>query len=102
MASPVAVAEPTGDEVGERLHDAEGRHERQGGALRGEAELPLREEGQDAPLQADHRADERVDEDEQRELPPVLVQAEGGRPAVARAAHPFTTAGRSPHEARSG
>ena len=63
-------------------------------ALRRQVELVLGDRGQDRPLHAHHRADERVDEDEQRELRQVLAQAEprrrgahglaSGRPRFAR------------------
>ena len=39
-------------------------------------ELLLRDGGQDAALEPDHAADESIDEDQQRELRPVLAQAE--------------------------
>ena len=72
----VAVRQGAGEEVGGRLHDAEGGDERERGGERGEPELVLGEQRQDGALLADHAADERVDADEQRELGEVLAQPE--------------------------
>src|SRR5262249_35210068 len=44
--------------------------------LRRKVEVLFADRWQDGPLQADHRADEGVDDDEQRELPDVLTQSE--------------------------
>ena len=46
------------------LRDAERDDERQHRRLRGQVELALGERGQDRPLDADQRPDERVDDDE--------------------------------------
>ena len=73
---PTAVRQAAGAVVGERLRDAEHDDEGQHGGARGELELLLRDRRQDAALHADHGADERVDDDQQRELPEVLAQAE--------------------------
>ena len=64
----VAVGERAGEEVGGRLHRAEGDDEGERGGVRGEPEDPLREQRQDRAFLADHPADERVDGDEQHEL----------------------------------
>jgi hypothetical protein len=50
----VVVAQTAGAEVGQRLHHAEGSDEGQGGALRGDPELGLRQEGQDGTLEPHH------------------------------------------------
>ena len=55
--------------------------------LRGEAEVLLADQRQDASLEADHRADEGVEADQQRELARVLAQAQPHRPAHARRGH---------------
>jgi hypothetical protein len=74
-----AIGEASSEVVRQRLGDAEHDDERQHcGACR-ELELLLADRGQDAPLHADHRAHERVDDDEQRELAEVLTQSESDR-----------------------
>ena len=55
---------------------AENRDERQRGAVHGDCEFLPREDGQNAALEAHHRADDRVDDHEQRKLPEVLAQSE--------------------------
>src|SRR5207244_897592 len=62
-----AIAEPSGYDVRDRLDDAERRDEGEHGGRRAESKLPLAKQGQDGALEADHRADKRVDEDEQPE-----------------------------------
>ena len=64
----------TGSEIRDRLYRTEADDKREDGRFRREAELALREQRQDCTLQADHPADKRVDEDEQRELAPVAAQ----------------------------
>ena len=71
-----AVRQPAGAVVRERLRDAEHDDERQHRGARGELELLLGDRRQDAALHADHRADERVDDDEQRELREVLAKTQ--------------------------
>ena len=58
-----------------RLGQAECRHERDRGGLRGDAELLASEQRQDRALHADHAANEGVDRNEQSELPPVGPKA---------------------------
>ena len=71
---PARCGERAGAEVGERLGDAEGDDERQDRGARGQAEVLAADERQRRAFQADHRADERVDRDQQRELRAVLAQ----------------------------
>ena len=68
MLSPIPVAEAPRQEIGESLYNAERRDERKCGGLRGEAELLLAEEWEDASLEPDSCADEGVDQDEKRKL----------------------------------
>src|SRR5262249_4286693 len=55
---------------------AEAHDERRDGGLRAETEFLLAQERQHGPLQAHHGANERVQDDEQRELREVLPQSE--------------------------
>src|SRR5262249_49676960 len=55
---------------------AEGHDEGEDRRLRREPELPLTDEGQHAPLEPDHRPDQRIDADQQRELARVRPQAQ--------------------------
>ena len=85
-----SVGEPAGEVVGERLGDAEDDDEREDRGPCREMEVLLGDRRQDAALHADHRADERVDDDEQRELREVRAEAErnrGGR--FGSDAHPW-------------
>ena len=74
------AAEPRGEapgaEVGQRLGEPEGDDERQHRGLGGRAEVLAADQRQRRALQADHRADERVDRDQERELRGVLAQPE--------------------------
>ncbi len=70
------VRQSAGAVIGERLRHAEHHDEGQHGGTRGELELLLRDRRQDAALHADHRADERIDDDQQRELTEVLAQTQ--------------------------
>ena len=76
MLATEAIGEAAGEVVRERLRHAEDDDEREHRGLRGEVKLLLGDRRQDAALHADHRADEGVDDDEQRELREVLAQAE--------------------------
>jgi hypothetical protein len=71
-----AVGPAAGEVVGQRLGHAEHDDERQHRRARGEVKLLLGDRRQDAALHADHRADERVDDDQQGELRQVLADAE--------------------------
>ena len=71
-----AVGERARSEVRERLRQAEGDDEGEDRRLRGEVEVLLADQRQDGALEADHRADERVDPDEQGELAGVRAQTE--------------------------
>jgi len=75
-----AVTEAAGEEVRERFHHAERRDERKRRAPRHNSELALSDEREDRALEPDHRADERVDGNQQPELPPVGTKAESNRP----------------------
>src|SRR5205823_4037945 len=74
--APDAVGRPRGDEVDDRLRHAEAHDERRDGRLRAEPEFLLAEERQHRALQPHHRADEGVQDDEERELREVLAQPE--------------------------
>ena len=71
-----AVGKTPGEIVRERLGHAEHDDERQHRGPRDQVEVLLGDRRQDASLHPDHRADEGIDEDEQRELREVLAQAE--------------------------
>src|SRR5438093_11150633 len=71
-----AVRRPGRDQVDHRLRHPEAHDERRDGRLRAETELLLAQEWQHRPLQAYHRADEGVQDDEERELREVLPQSE--------------------------
>ena len=79
--APDAVGERPGGEVGDRLGQAERDHEGEDGRGRGELEVALADQRQDAALEPDHPADERVERDQQRELRCVRAQAERRRRA---------------------
>jgi len=64
----------SGDEIGDRLDDAEADDERDHDRGRSDAEFFCADQRDDGPLQADHAADKGVDDNEQRELLPVLAQ----------------------------
>ncbi len=70
------IGEASGEQVGERLDDAERDDEGGGGTGGCQPELLVGQKWQDSALQPDHRADEGVDEHEQPELPPVGAQAQ--------------------------
>ena len=53
----------------------------------GEMELLFRNSRQDASLHAGHRADESIDNDEERELSGVLAQAQADAPMDGRCTH---------------
>ena len=74
-SAPEPLGADPGGEVGERLGEAEGDDERQDRRARREPEVGLADERQGRALEPDHRADERVDGDEQRELGEVLAEA---------------------------
>jgi hypothetical protein len=66
--APDPVGQPARRQVRERLRDAEGDDEGENRPLGLESEVALADEREDAPLQPDHCADERVQADEQGEL----------------------------------
>src|SRR5205823_3566466 len=74
-----------GGKVGQRLGRAEGDDEGEDRRGRMQPEVTLADQRQHASLQADHRADERVEPDENRELAGVRAQSELHRRAHAGA-----------------
>src|SRR5207248_1173974 len=68
--------QPAGSQVRERLGRAESDDEGKDRRGRAEPEVLLADERQHAALQTDHAPDERVQGDEQRELPRIGAQAE--------------------------
>ena len=81
------IGEVSGQVVRRRLDDAEHDDERQDGRAGGEVEVLLGDGRQDAALLADHGADERVDQHQQRELTRVGAKAERDRRAGGRGDH---------------
>ena len=79
-----ALADPLGEgaraQVRERLGEAERDDEREHRGARLEVEVRFADQRQGRALEPDHRADERVDSDQQRELRGVLAGARAGRP----------------------
>src|SRR5262249_41707914 len=63
-----------GDEIRHRLDESETDDEGNNEGVGGDAELLGADQRHDGPLQADHAADKGIDDDEQRELLPVLPQ----------------------------
>ena len=70
--------------IGERLADAEDDDERQHCSPRRQRKFVFGDRRQNAAFQAHHRTDERIDDDEQRELPQVGAQAQDGCRCLAR------------------
>jgi hypothetical protein len=62
--------------IRERLRHAEHHDEGENGRARDQLELMLRDRRQNAPFQADHRADTRIDDHQQRELTEILAETE--------------------------
>jgi hypothetical protein len=85
-----ALRERSRAEVRERLGETEGDDERQHRGAGAQVELLAADKRQRRALEADHRADERVDGHQQRELRGVLAQPE----ADLRAAHATSASGR--------
>ena len=81
-----ALRERAGAEVGQRLGEPEGDDERQHRRAGGQVEVLAADQRQRRALEPDHRADEGVDRDQQRELRGVLAQPEPDRAAVTRPA----------------
>ena len=75
-ATPDPVGQTACGEVGERLRHSEGDDEGENRTRRGEAEVVLADQRKDAALEADHRSDQSVQRDEQRELGGVGAQAQ--------------------------
>ena len=74
--APEPIGQAARAVVRERLRDAEYDDERQHGGASRELEFPLGNRGQDAALQPRHRADEGVDDDEERELCEVFAETQ--------------------------
>ena len=72
----VPLGKAAGEEVRDRLAEAEGEDEGQDRGLRREAELALADQRHHAALKAHHRTNERVQRDEQGELQRVGAQPE--------------------------
>src|SRR6185369_2749022 len=68
-----AIRQSSCDVIRQRLGDAEDDDEGENRGLRREVELLFRDRRQEGALQSDHRTDEGVDDDEERELPQVLT-----------------------------
>ena len=84
-----SIAHPPGEQVRQRLRHTKGDDERKDGRARGQEKVMFGEQRQHSPLNANHAADEGVDDHQQRELLPVRAQAQAeavGRLAHARAA----------------
>ena len=71
---PHTIGELSGDQIGERLDHAEADDEGDDKRRRGDAELFRADQRHDRALDPDHAADEGVDQDQQRELRPVLLE----------------------------
>ena len=82
LAAP-CVGELPGDEIGEGLDDAEADDEGDDQGRRGDAEFFRADQRHDGALDADHAADEGVDQHEQRELAPVGLEPKRDRCALA-------------------
>ena len=76
-----AIGERPGSEVRDRLGETEGHHEGEDRRRRGELEVMLADQREDAPLESDHAADEGIEADEEGELCRVRTEAEGGNRA---------------------
>ena len=76
MFAAVDIGEVSRNQVRDRFDDAEAHDEGNDDRGRGDLEFFRADKGDHRPLQPHHAADERIDEDEQRELPPVLAQTE--------------------------
>ena len=74
--SPDDVGQATGEIVRERLRDAERDDERQHRGMGGKVKVGR----EDRALQPDHRADERVHHDEERELSEIRTEAKPNIP----------------------
>jgi hypothetical protein len=78
---PDPLRQRPGEEVGQRLDQPEGDDEGEHRDAGGEVELLAPDQRQRRALQADHRADEGVDGEQQRELRQVLAQPEPRMPS---------------------
>src|SRR6266516_6547516 len=74
--APEPLGQAAGSQVRERLGRAEGDDESKDRRRRAEAEVLLADQRQHAALETDHAADERVQRDEQRELPCIGAQTQ--------------------------
>ena len=80
LAAPF-IGKLPGDEVGEGFHHAEADDEGDDQRRRGDAEFLRADQRHDGALDADHAADEGVDQHQQRKLLPVGLEAERDRRA---------------------
>ncbi len=76
MFAAVDIGEVSRNQVRDPLDDAEAHDEGDNDRGRSNLEYFRADKRDHSPLQPHHAADERIDEDEQRELPPILAQAE--------------------------
>jgi hypothetical protein len=74
-----SLGQPRRHQIEHRLGHSEAHDEREDGALRGEPELLLAEQGQDRPLQPDHGSHEGIEAHEEDELGQVRAEPEPGR-----------------------
>ena len=88
-AAAESLRERAGAEVRQRLGEPEGDDERQHRCLGRQGEVSRSDDRQGRALEPDHRADERVDDDQQGELREVLAQPELD-PAGAQGTAPST------------
>ena len=75
MLAAIAIGELARDQIGDSLNDPEAHDEGNDNRGRCDLELLRADEGDDRPLHSHHAADKGVDENQQRELSPVLSQA---------------------------
>ena len=76
MLAAVDVGKMSRDQIGDGLDDAEADDEGDDDRGRSDVEFFGADQRDDRSLQPDHAADKGVDENQQRELLPILAQAE--------------------------
>src|SRR5262245_14832852 len=92
MFAPHAIGPSARAIVGHRFRKTKDDDERQERRASREVELLLRQRRQDASFQTDYRADEGVDDDEERELRKVLAKTQVYGGGIAIAVHLMATA----------
>jgi len=78
MLAAVDIREMPRHKVGNRLDDAKADDEGDNDCRRCDLEFLRPDERDNCSLQSHHAADESIDQDQKRELSPVLAQAEAG------------------------